>query len=296
MDDVIVSAYAKVNLALDVLGPRGDGYHDLRMVMQTVSLCDTLTLRLSRGGRENRLTVHTPGAATANLPADGRNLALAAANLFLERAGRSDISVEIFLEKRIPVCAGLGGGSADAAAVLRGLRDALEPDLPDDVLRAWALELGSDVPYCVAGGTRLAEGRGEILTPLPPLPDCYIVICKPDVSVSTREAFASLPLDAEKPDIPALIACLEQGDLRGAAKTMRNVFEPSAAARHGPLSDIRAELTRHGALGAVMSGTGPSMLAMYEKKARAEAAEAVLGTIFRETYLCEPKNDTCNNN
>lgn len=283
MREITVRAYAKVNLALDVLGWREDGYHDLRMVMQTVSLCDTLTLKPRRG---------TAGGirfrSRANLPTDGRNLAVAAARLFLTRIARTDISLDIGLVKRIPVCAGLGGGSADAAAVLRALRDVLAPEITDETLCGWGLELGSDVPYCVLGGTRLAEGRGEVLTPLPQLPVCHIVLCKPSFFISTRAAFAGLGHVGAHPDIPSLTEALARGDLHGVGQAIFNVFEAGAVQRHGALGLIRKELEWHGALGAVMSGSGPTMLGLYDDEAKARTAVAALKPRFSDTFLCKP--------
>ncbi|MCL2030201.1 MAG: 4-(cytidine 5'-diphospho)-2-C-methyl-D-erythritol kinase [Oscillospiraceae bacterium] len=287
-NQLTVKARAKVNLALDVLGRREDGYHDLRMVMQTVSLHDTLILR--RWGRrrgdapEARLMVR----ACPRLPVDQRNLALAAARLFLERTRQSGFALEIELIKRIPVGAGLGGGSADAAAVLRGLRRMLMPRLTDETLRAWALELGSDVPYCVTGGTCLAEGRGEVLTPLAPLADCYIVLCKPGFFISTRRAFAELGPIGRRPDIPALLDALARGDLSATGRSMLNVFEAETARRHGAPDAIRAVMERHGAAGAVMSGSGPAMLGLFAEESSARAACQALKGEFPKTVLCRP--------
>lgn len=282
-------ARAKINLALDVLHRREDGYHELSMITQTVGLRDTLSLRPSEG-RKHRLILTGPSGAA--LPADDRNLALAAVRHFLRRAGREDLFFEVTLDKRIPVCAGLGGGSADAAAVLRALRDLLEPELPDETLLEWALELGSDVPCCFKGGTLLAQGRGERLTALAPLPPCHIVLCKPPVSVSTGEAFALLDRTKFRcrPDIPRLREALARGSLREAARYFYNVFEEPITHRHRILADIRGELLHHQALGVVMSGSGPTMLAVYADAENAKAAYDALRLDFAETYLCEPES------
>ena len=181
-----VLAYAKLNLSLDVLGKRPDGYHDMRMVMQTVGLTDTLRLETGTG---------QPLRMESNLgflPADEGNLAAAAALRLCEAAGVDHGGLSIKLDKTIPVCAGMAGGSADAAAVLRGLNKLLGLGLSWERLEEIGALVGSDVPYCVGGGTALAEGRGEILTPLPPLPHCQVVLCKPAFSVSTPELFKTL--------------------------------------------------------------------------------------------------------
>ena len=179
-----IQAFAKLNLTLDILGKREDGYHDLRMVMQSITLADTLTLEENRG---EGLRV---SANLRFLPTGEKNLAAAAALRFWEALGREPEDLDIRIEKRIPVCAGMAGGSSDAAAVLRALNQRSgEPFSPKELARLGE-RVGSDVPYCVLGGTALAEGRGEILTPLPPLPACWVVVCKPDFPVSTPELFA----------------------------------------------------------------------------------------------------------
>ncbi|MDR1735795.1 MAG: 4-(cytidine 5'-diphospho)-2-C-methyl-D-erythritol kinase [Oscillospiraceae bacterium] len=285
---ITVNAYAKINLALDVLGRRDDGYHNLRMVMQSVSFCDILTLRKSRSGRH---TITTEGGKCAGLPVGSRNLALLAAELFFARAGIQDVSLDITLDKRIPVCAGLGGGSSDAAAVLLALRGEFAPELPIETLLEWALELGSDVPFCVLGGTALAGGRGEALTPLPPLPPCHIVLCKPPVPVSTRKAFEMIDKVkiSRRPDIAGLRAALSREDLPGAARYMYNVFEDTLTEKHRDIRAIHSALLDFGALGAVMSGTGPTVLGVFSDGQAARAARDELSKTFAETYLCESR-------
>ena len=180
----VVLAPAKLNLTLDVLGKRPDGYHDLRMVMQSVELADRIELETGTGrGLEVRTDL-------SFLPNNEKNLAAAAALKLQERSGKRADGLSIAIEKRVPVCAGMGGGSSDAAAVLRALNEGLGVGLSRMELAALGMEVGSDVPYCVLGGTALAEGRGEVLTPLPPLPRCWVVACKPDFPISTPELFA----------------------------------------------------------------------------------------------------------
>ena len=179
-----VPAYAKLNLTLDILGKRPDGYHELRMVMQTVSLCDDVTVTLTDG------TGVVCRVAGAELPCDERNLAVKAANAFCEALGYHG-GIDITLTKRIPSEAGMAGGSADAAAVLCVLRDLIAPTLTDERLEEIGARVGSDVPFCVRGGTQLAEGRGERLRKLPDMPECVFVVCKPEFSVDMPQLLRS---------------------------------------------------------------------------------------------------------
>ena len=173
------SAPAKVNLALDILGERPDGYHDMRMVMQTVSLCDTISLEETAGGFVLR-------AADITIPEGRKSLEQQAAEAFFKAVGKPMPGLAVTLDKRTPAYAGLGGGSADAAALLRILRDTYCPDMSLEELEAVGLEVGSDVPFCIRGGTALAEGRGEVLTDLPTMPECWVVICKPAFDLRFR--------------------------------------------------------------------------------------------------------------
>lgn len=276
-----VKAYAKLNLTLDVLGRRADGYHDLRMVMQTVALADDLTVELGGGEVQVRTDL-------SFLPNDERNLAAAAALRFQESAGRGLEGVSIAIRKRIPVCAGMAGGSSDAAAVLRALNDLTAAGLSPEELAAIGGGVGSDVPYCVLGGTALAEGRGERLTPLPPLPSCHVVLCKPGWSVSTPELFARIDgvRLRRRPDTPGLLAALEAKDLGEVARRLYNVFEdvlpPRRAAEIGSIKNV---LIQHGALGASMTGTGPTVFGLFAGPESAADAFQALRETYRETFL-----------
>ncbi len=280
-----LNAYAKLNLTLDVLHKREDGYHDLRMVMQSVDLTDTITLET---GEANGLTVCT----NVNfLPNDERNLAAAAALRFREATGKGADGLAISIRKRIPVCAGMGGGSSDAAAVLRGLNTLTGVGLPPKRLAEVGGLVGSDVPYCVIGGTALAEGRGEILTPLPPLPDCRIVICKPKFFISTPELFSRINCARIRcrPDTAGVIAALEAGDLNGVARRLYNVFEDVLPARYAAeIAEIKDVLIHSGALGAAMSGTGPTVFGLFETESCAEAAYAALAGTYQDVFLTRP--------
>ena len=279
-----IQAFAKLNLTLDILGKREDGYHDLRMVMQSITLADTLTLEENRG---EGLRV---SANLRFLPTGEKNLAAAAALRFWEALGREPENLDIRIEKRIPVCAGMAGGSSDAAAVLRALNQrAGEPFAPKELARLGE-RVGSDVPYCVLGGTALAEGRGEVLTPLAPLPRCWVVACKPDFPISTPELFAQADRVKlrRRPDTAGLVAALEAGDLGGVARRMYNVFEDVLPARlYTRVAEIKNDLIQCGALGANMSGSGPTAFGLFDRLEAAQEARACLAQRYRDTFLCE---------
>ena len=279
-----IQAFAKLNLTLDILGKREDGYHDLRMVMQSITLADTLTLEENRG---EGLRV---SANLRFLPTGEKNLAAAAALRFWEAREQEPENLDIAIEKRIPVCAGMAGGSSDAAAVLRALNQrAGEPFSPKELARLGE-RVGSDVPYCVLGGTALAEGRGEVLTPLAPLPRCWVVACKPDFPISTPELFAQADRVKlrRRPDTAGLVAALEAGDLGGVARRMYNVFEDVLPARlYTRVAEIKNDLIQCGALGANMSGSGPTAFGLFDRLEAAQEARACLTQRYRDTFLCE---------
>ena len=276
-------APAKLNLTLDVLGKRPDGYHDLKMVMQSITLGDTLTLEPGGEGVRVQTDLHF-------LPTGPKNLAAAAALRFYETLGRPVPGLEISIRKRIPVCAGMAGGSTDAAAVLRALNQRAGSPLTPAELARVGEQVGSDVPYCVLGGTALAEGRGERLTPLPALPRCWVVVCKPEFAISTPELFAridSVRLRC-RPDTDGLLSALEEGDLGGAARRMYNVFEDVLPPRQRDrVGELENALIQAGALGANMSGTGPTAFGLFDCPEAAEEARAVLAENCRDTFLCQ---------
>lgn len=276
-------AWAKLNLTLDVLGRREDGYHDLCMVMQSITLHDTLILTPNEG---QGLRVKTN---LRFLPTGEKNLAAAAALRFWEALGREPEPLDIEIQKRIPVCAGMAGGSSDAAAVLRALNEqAGSPFSPTELAKVGE-KVGSDVPYCVLGGTALAEGRGEILTPLPALPSCWVVACKPDFPISTPELFTRIDSCKlrRRPDTAGMLEALKAGSLEEVARRMYNVFEDVLPERYQTrVAEIKQVLIQKGALGANMSGTGPTAFGLFDsEEAAREAAEALKET-YRETFLC----------
>lgn len=261
-------APAKINLALDILGKRPDGYHALCSVMQTVSLCDTV--ELAEGGEGFTLSM------AGFTPPEGRKtLEQRAAEAFFARLGRAMPPLTVAITKRTPAYAGLGGGSADVAALLRILRDRYAPEMEDTTLESIGAEVGSDMPFCLRGGTALAAGRGEILTDLPPLPDCWIDLCKPPFPIPTPMLFARADSVAirHRPDIPGMRKALENGDLEGVAGRLGNVFEEVLPPECGAVFAIRDALLAAGALGAGMSGSGPTVFGIFREEGLARAAQ-----------------------
>lgn len=280
MEQIIMKAYAKVNLALDVLGRRENGYHDLRMVMQTVDLYDLLTFT----------PTDEPGVIltsnVSNLPIDGRNLICKAAALIMEHYG-VETGVLIHLEKRIPMAAGMAGGSTDAAATLIALNELFRLGLSKDELCALGVQIGADVPYCILGGTALAEGIGEILTPLPRVPACPLVITKPDFGVSTKEVYENLDLNLleKHPDVDFMIQAIKDGDLKQMASYMRNDLESVTESRYPEIAAIKERMIAAGAFASMMSGSGPTVFCLCENE---EIAKHVAKEI-REAF---PKAET----
>lgn len=272
MSAITLPAYAKLNLTLDILGKRADGYHEMQMVMQTISLHDTVTVSVEAG---SGITCRVAGA---ELPCDETNLAVRAARAFLRESG-IDARVAISLEKRIPSEAGMAGGSADAAAVLRALRALLLPALSDEALAAIGALVGSDVPFCVRGGTQLAEGRGERLTALTAAPRLYAAVCKPDFPITTPALFAradSVTL-TDHPDTAAMLAAIDQGDTEALCSAVENAFEqvlpPDKAAR---IAALRRALLDRGAACAAMTGSGSAVFGLFsEESAAREAGNAL---------------------
>lgn len=271
-EDIIEKAYAKINISLDVTARRNDGYHDMAMIMQTVSLCDDVRLSFCEGDTISaRTNLHF-------IPGDERNLAVRAAKKYFEAIDEPERGLCIHIHKRIPVGAGMGGGSADAAAVLRGLNRAFDNRLSAEQLEELAAEVGSDVAFCVRGGTMLAHGRGELLSELPDMPKCIFVICKPQFSISTPELFRKLDQVSLRrhPDTAGLISALEQGNLRELCFRMYNVFEDVNDRRMRTVAAIKSVLIDKGALGAVMTGTGSAVFGVFSDKTEAEGAREAL--------------------
>ncbi len=277
-DRVTEYAYGKLNLGLDVTGKREDGYHLVRMVMQTVDVCDTLVIERIPGEREGVILnkLHIPAGG---LSEDEDNLALKAARRMQECFSINE-AVDITLEKRIPVSAGMAGGSADAAAVLRAMRKLFLPELSFEELEKIAVSIGADVPYCLYGGTVLAEGIGEKLTFLRPAPDMDLIICKPPVDVPTPLVYRLY--DAEDkplhPDIDAMVRAVENRDKDGVIRCFGNALESVTSAMHPEVSRLESFFSAHGAVRAMMTGSGPTVFAVFESAAGAEKClEALKG-------------------
>lgn len=272
-------AYAKLNLTLDVTAKREDGYHDMLMVMQTVSLTDSILIEK---------TEEKDIRASCNfryVPSDERNLAVRAAGVYLEAIGEEKSGIRIRMEKNIPVGAGMAGGSADAAAVLRGMNRMYGGKMNRRELEELAAKVGSDVAFCISGGTALARGRGEVLEDLAPMPDCAIVICKPGFSISTPELFKKLDRIGLRthPDTTGMLEALEAGELKEIALRMFNVFEEVDDRRMRTEGEIKHVLLDYGALGAVMTGTGSAVFGVFSDE---EAAKRCAQTLGREYRFC----------
>lgn len=280
MKTVEEKAYAKLNISLDVGNRREDGYHEMTMVMQSISLADTVTVTLNDTGKLRAKT------SLPFIPGDERNLAVKAALCYLAAIGQEGQGALIEIQKNVPVGAGMGGGSSDAAAVLRALNRLFGHALTTAELEALSCKVGSDVAFCVAGGTALATGRGEKLEPLPPLPDCAFVVCKPSFSVSTPELFRKLdqlPL-RRHPDTAGLLTAIREGQLNQVCRRMYNVFEDVDDRRMRTVADIKSRLLDAGALGAVMTGTGSAVFGVFSP---GKALEAVCAPLRREYGFCE---------
>lgn len=282
MDELNLTALAKINLGLDVLRRREDGYHEVRMVMQTIHLSDQIRIVKSR---EPGIRIKTN---LYYLPANEKNLAYKAARLLQEEFALEE-GVEIDIKKRIPVAAGMAGGSADAAAVLFGMNRMFGLRLSVEGLMERGLTLGADVPYCVMRKTALAEGIGEKLTPLSPAPKCMVLVAKPPISISTKFVYDHLVLDEETPhpDIDALVAAIEAEDLHGLAAHMGNVLETVTCRQYPVIERLKEAMRSQGALNAMMSGSGPAVFGLFDDIKAARAAMAAIRSehLAKQLYL-----------
>ena len=275
-------AYAKVNLGLDVIRRREDGYHEVRMIMQTVDICDVLTFtRQERPG----IVVTTD---KEELPGDESNLIYKAARLVTETCSvREGIKIE--LQKRIPMAAGMAGGSTDAAAVFHGMNEMFGLGMDEDEMCALGVKIGADIPYCVKGGTALAEGIGEILTKLPDAPACVVLVAKPDIDVSTKYVYENLHAESLEyhPDIDGMRAAIEEGDLRGMAERMGNVLETVTVNAYPVIREVKEVMKKSGAWNALMIGSGPTVFGIFgeEEKARKAYNEIAQANLAGQLFL-----------
>jgi len=269
MDEYQIKAYAKINLGLDVLKRLPNGYHQIKMIMQSIDLWDELTIRKTAQG----ITLTTDSDL---VPTDKSNLIYKAANLILNKYNISS-GVHIHLQKEIPVAAGLAGGSTDAAATLKGICRLFALNTPLADLMEMGVSIGADVPYCLMGGTALAEGIGEELTALPPMPDCLILVAKPDIMVSTKYVYEHLDAKTQvsHPDIDGMTNAIKAGNLQGILERMGNVLETVTIPAHPVIDDLKDRMRQSGAAGTLMSGSGPTVFGIFPKEQKKEAAAAL---------------------
>lgn len=287
MEKLELKALGKINLGLDVLGRRENGYHDVRMVMQTLYLYDNVTLmKKKEPGIEIETNLHF-------LPKDENNIAWKAARLLMDEFAITD-GIRIILDKHIPVAAGMAGGSSNAAAVLFGMNRMFGLGLSEKDLMERGVKLGADVPYCIMRGTVLAEGIGEKLTALPPLPRCQILIAKPPISVSTKMVYEKLDSTeiTEHPDIDGILEGLAQKDIRKIAASMGNVLEKVTVTEYPVIEEIKNSMLETGALGAMMSGSGPTVFGLFTDKrtARKAAQQMKSRNLARQVYIAGVHN------
>ena len=281
---IIRKAYAKINLALDVIRRREDGYHEVRMIMQTIGLYDVLTFTMCKS---SGITVLTD---KEELPGDESNLIYKAAKLIIEKYAIQQ-GVRIELQKNIPMAAGMAGGSTDAAAVFHGMNELFGLSMSLQEMKDLGVGIGADVPYCIQGGTALSEGIGEILTALPSPPAAYLLIAKPDISVSTKFVYENLHADRlqSHPDIDGMVQALERGSLEGIVSRMENVLETVTVREYPVIHMLKDIMRREGALNALMSGSGPTVFGVYKTREAAEASRPAVekSGMAKEIFVTE---------
>lgn len=284
MTTLYEGAFAKINLTLDVLGKREDGYHDLKSVMQTISVRDDIEIDVDTG-KPWVLRCDKEG-----IPTDERNLAWKAAKVYCDAMHKDPGGLEIRITKRIPSQAGMGGGSADAAAVLRALNRHYGDPLSIMALAELGAQVGSDVPFCTLGGTAMVEGRGERLRKLPDMPDCFFVICKPDFSASTPELYRKLDetVIAKRPDHQAMESALLAGDLGRVAGEVFNVFDPVVTAEHLELNYIKSICNSYGSLNHQMTGSGSAVFAIMPSFEYAAVVCNMLRDNYPQVFIAKP--------
>ncbi|MEI3280067.1 MAG: 4-(cytidine 5'-diphospho)-2-C-methyl-D-erythritol kinase [Eubacterium ramulus] len=288
MDEISLKALAKINLGLDVLGKREDGYHEVRMVMQTIHLYDRVEIKKTRSPH-----IHVE-TNLYYLPVNEDNLVYRAAKLMKDEFQIKE-GVRIVLQKFIPVAAGLAGGSSDAAAVLVGMNRIFNLGLKQNKLMELGLKIGADVPFCIMRGTALAEGIGEKLTALPPMPKCPVLIAKPAISVSTKAVYEGLKLydGMEHPDIDGVVEGIQQKDLKGVASHMGNILETVTIPMYPVIEDIKKLMLENGALNAMMSGSGPTVFGLFpnEKEIRRAYEALKQSGLAKNVYTSDIHNN-----
>lgn len=274
-----IKAYAKINIALDVVGKREDGYHLLRMIMQTIDLYDTIEMEKTNSGIKLKCNKHY-------VPTDEKNLAYKAAKLFMENYSIND-GVDINLIKNIPVSAGLAGGSTDAAGVLKLMNKIFNINADDEELKALGLKLGADVPYCINGGTALCEGVGEKITQLKQFKDKILVLIKPPFGVSTKEVYKNFDLSKVifHPRIEELIKGMENDDIYFVANNMKNLLENVTLKKHRVITSIKEEVKLNDAIGTMMSGSGPTVFAFFDDMLKAQMCYDNMKKKYKDVFI-----------
>lgn len=277
-------AHAKLNLTLDVLGKRPDGYHDLCMVMQEIELGDHITLTLGTGEPWRVIS------GSVDIPCDDSNLTIKAAKLFFEATGLDPDGMTVEIEKQTPVCAGMGGGSGDGATVLKLLQNHYGCPLAEETLYRLAEQTGSDVPFALFGGTALAEEKGQVLSRLPAMPQCWILVCKPPFPISTPALFRAIDQENihTRPNTRGMCDALAAGNIHQVAESLYNVFEPVVSREHPEIQKIRETMASFGALNACMTGSGPTVFGIFLDKEAAESCFRELKAVFRDTFMTRP--------
>ena len=307
-----LQAYGKVNLGLDVLRRRPDGYHDLDMIMQMVDVYDDIVITKNKTGKievkmimqtvklHDTLTFETVdedvivlSTNADELPVNEDNLVYKACRM-LKQEYQITRGIRVFLQKELPVAAGMAGGSADAAAALIGMNKIFDLQIPKHKLMEYGVKLGADVPYCIMKGTALSEGIGEKLTALAPMPDCYILLAKPPIAVSTKMVYENLHANElkEHPDIDGMVIALEEHSLQGITERMENVLETVTQVRYPVIAEIKACMKECGAMNSLMSGSGPTVFGIFTEKEKAEkAADAIRSRkLAKQVFVTQPYN------
>lgn len=261
MKKMIKKAYAKVNLVLDVLRRRPDGYHDVKMIMQNLDIYDELIFTVDESKQERSITISTN---KEGIPTDSRNLIYKAIELMFDEFN-IEATIHVHLEKNIPVEAGMAGGSTDCAATLKAVNELFDLHLDVQKLMELGVKLGADVPYCILGKTALSEGIGEVLTPVNPLPPCYVLVVKPPIGVSTKMVYTNLRANelSSHPDVDGMVVALEKGDLEKVTSYMENVLETVTVKLYPEIEEIKTIMKEQGALNSLMSGSGPTVFGIY---------------------------------
>ncbi|SCZ00135.1 4-(cytidine 5'-diphospho)-2-C-methyl-D-erythritol kinase [Alkaliphilus peptidifermentans] len=283
MNKIQLKSRAKINLSLDVLRKRPDGYHEVEMIMHQIDLFDRVTL-INR--EDNEIKIYT---SCGYIPKDSGNIAFKGASLLRDTLGINK-GIDIHIEKRIPVAAGLAGGSSNAAAVILGLNRLWNLKLSQNELMELGVKIGADVPFCILGGAALAEGIGQRLTPIIGLKNVWVVISKPSISVSTAEVYGQLNLlniESKRPNTPLLLKAVESGDIATLAQNMKNVLETVTEENYPIITEIKKKMMEYNAIGSMMSGSGPTVFGIFKNYQRAKSAYEHLSLLYKQTYIVQ---------